>query len=106
MFMKRLIALILLSTFVILIVICICMLASVPSKISNNDGTNGHEPIIVEKLEDIAYDVNPSGEYTVYLEENGIYKPYLVLTNNYNGNCLLLRKHVLNENMFCLKDKL
>lgn len=64
----------------------------------NNDGTNGHEPIIVEKLEDIAYDVNPSGEYTVYLEENGIYKPYLVLTNNYNGNCLLLRKHVLNEN--------
>lgn len=54
---------------------------------NNNDVNKNIEPT---KLEDIAYDVNESYGYTVYLKENDEYVPYLVLTNNYNGNCLLL----------------
>jgi hypothetical protein len=52
-------------------------------------------------LNDIAHDVDDRLGYTVYIPENGEYIPYLVLTNNYNedGNCLLLRKHVLDEGM-------
>ena len=46
---------------------------------------------------DIAYDVNEDSGYTVYIAENGKYVPYLVLTNDYNGNCLLLREHLLDE---------
>lgn len=48
-------------------------------------------------LKDIAYDVNKKSGYTVYIEENSIYCPYLVLTSDYNGNVLLLRKDVLEE---------
>lgn len=34
---------------------------------------------------EIAYDVNDTYGYTVYIEENSIYVPYLVLTNNDNS---------------------
>jgi hypothetical protein len=59
-----------------------------------------------EYLGDIAYDLTPSTGYTVYLQESGqdyaaTYKkpegrcfPYLVLTNDYGGNTLLLRRDV------------
>ncbi|MDD6042495.1 MAG: DUF6273 domain-containing protein [Eubacteriaceae bacterium] len=48
-------------------------------------------------LEDIAYDTNASHGYRVYIAENGIFTPYLVLTRNYNDNCLLLREHLLDD---------
>jgi hypothetical protein len=41
--------------------------------------------------------VNPLYGYTVYIKENGEYEPYLVLTNDYNGNTLLMRKYLLPE---------
>jgi hypothetical protein len=46
----------------------------------------------------LAYDDEPLTGYTVYIEEGGIYTPYLVLTNDYNGETLLLRKEVMSEN--------
>lgn len=49
-------------------------------------------------LEKIAYDKsfrNP----VVYIKEDNGYAPYLVLTSNYDGNVLLLRKYVLPESM-------
>ncbi len=49
-------------------------------------------------LEKIAYDKSAK-DYTVYLKENGEYVPYLVLSSDYNGNVLLLRKYLLPENM-------
>lgn len=52
-----------------------------------------------EVLEDIAYDVEPSFGYRVYLVENEEYVPYLVLTNQYNGLCLLLREYLMEEVM-------
>lgn len=40
-------------------------------------------------IHDIAYDVNEKWGYTVYLEENGEYVPYLVLSGDYGGNVLV-----------------
>lgn len=60
----------------------------------SSEKTSHDEPQI---LEDIAYDVDASHGYTVYIKENEEYVPYLVLTNDYGGNCLLLRKYVLSE---------
>ncbi len=48
-------------------------------------------------LSDLAYDVNEAFGYTVYIEENGKPTPYLVLTNNYGGNVLLLRQRLLDD---------
>lgn len=48
-------------------------------------------------ISDIAYDENSDYGYTVYLLENKVPTPYLVLTNDYNGNTLLMRKYVLSE---------
>jgi len=48
-------------------------------------------------ISDIAYDANKNLGYSVYIKENYNYIPYLVLTNNYNGNVLLLRKKLLDE---------
>ncbi len=47
-------------------------------------------------LADIAYD-NSSKNYVVYIKEEEGYAPYLVLTSDYNGNVLLLRKYLLPE---------
>ncbi len=48
-------------------------------------------------LQEIAFDVNSSYGYTVYINEQSGYAPYLVLTDNYNGNTLLLRKYLLQQ---------
>lgn len=47
-------------------------------------------------LGSIAYDKSKKN-YTVFIKENDEYVPYLVLTSNYNGNALLLRKNLLSE---------
>jgi hypothetical protein len=38
-------------------------------------------------------------EYRIFLEENGAFVPYLVLTAGYDGNVLLLREFLLDELM-------
>ena len=51
-------------------------------------------------IADIAYDQrlrSRSTDFRIFLEENGVYVPYLVLTANYGGNVLLLREHLLDE---------
>lgn len=50
-------------------------------------------------LEDIAYDNTEKYGYTVYILENNEYIPYLVLTKDYYGDCLLIRKHCLDSPM-------
>ena len=47
----------------------------------------------------LAYDANKQHGYTVYIEEETGYHPYLVLTKNYGKtqSVLLLRKYVLEE---------
>lgn len=46
---------------------------------------------------ELAYDINKTHGYTTYVKENNQYVPYLVLTNDYNGNTLLLRKEALPQ---------
>ena len=53
----------------------------------------------VEKLKNIAYDVRPKSGYTVYLKEMDVYVPWLVLSANYGGHVLLLRRDLLSETM-------
>ena len=48
-------------------------------------------------IKDIAFDTNKKYGYTVYIEEGSGFAPYLVLTSDYNGHTLLLRKELLNE---------
>lgn len=48
-------------------------------------------------IRDIAFDKNKKSGYTVYIEEDSEFAPYLVLTSNYNGNALLLRKDVMDK---------
>jgi len=50
-------------------------------------------------LRELAYDVNPKLGYVVYVDENGVYAPYLVLTADYGGNVLLLREELLENTM-------
>lgn len=50
-------------------------------------------------LRDIAYGGEYDTPYKIGIEENGEIVPYLVLTDDYNGNCLLLREHLLDEPM-------
>ncbi|MDR1736173.1 MAG: DUF6273 domain-containing protein [Oscillospiraceae bacterium] len=54
-------------------------------------------PTPPETLGDIAYDVDKRHGYTVYITENDEPTPYLVLTDDYNGNVLLLRERLLDE---------
>lgn len=51
----------------------------------------------VEVISDLAYDYNKFSGYEIYLPENNTYVPYLVLTNNYQGNTLLLRKKLMDK---------
>ncbi len=52
---------------------------------------------------DIAYDVNSRHGYTVYLKEGDFYESYLVLVGDYDKGVLLLREHVLDEEV-CFRD--
>lgn len=52
------------------------------------------EPATVGEL---AYDVNKANGYTIHIKEDEQYVPYLVLTNNYNGNTLLLREEIMEQ---------
>jgi hypothetical protein len=69
-------------------------------------------PLIKEKnppttLKRLAYDVAPSYGYTIYLEEESGYHPYLVLTDDYDGggDVLLLRQYVLDEYQPLYKER-
>ena len=53
----------------------------------------------VKILKDLIYENNKTSTYRVYLEENNQYVPFIVLScENYKG-CLLLREHLLDENV-------
>jgi len=48
---------------------------------------------------EIAFDNdNPQG-YQIYLEEDDSLVPFIVLTSDYNGNCLVLREHLLDDSI-------
>jgi len=51
-------------------------------------------------IADIAYDRitrSRTTDFRIFIQEDGRYVPYLVLTANYGGNVLLLREYVMDE---------
>lgn len=48
----------------------------------------------VKTIADLSYEKYPDGIHEVYVLENTRYVPFLVLTNNYDGKTLLLRKDI------------
>ena len=48
-------------------------------------------------ISDLAYSSRNQDECIVYLQEDGEYIPFIVVTDDYNGNVLLVRKEVLPE---------
>lgn len=47
-------------------------------------------------LSDLAYDGNNTYGYRIYLKEQDNFIPFLVLTSDYHGNCLLMREYLLD----------
>ena len=47
------------------------------------------------KRQDLAYSEKCKIETIIYIEEKTGFVPYIVLTNDYNGKTLLLRKEIL-----------
>lgn len=72
--------------------LAVCTALAVLTACHNGGGTR-------EKLADLAYEQGGRSEYRVYLDEAGAFVPYLVLTSDYGGQTLLLREHVLSEQM-------
>lgn len=50
-------------------------------------------------LQDLAFKDEQKILNRIYIEENGEKIPYLLLTDDYNGNCLLLREYLLDKPM-------
>ena len=92
--MKKIICII-----VTVLALCFCVACRYES-VSDPSTTNPVSAGPLTQLEDLKYDVNNSYGNRIYLEENGKYVPFLVLTADYNGNCLLLREYVLPETTF------
>ncbi len=52
-----------------------------------------------DTISEIAYNVSKNEDCLVYIEEGNTFEPYLVLTSDYGGNTLLLRKNLLEDTM-------
>ncbi len=50
-------------------------------------------------IDSIAYDTNSKEECLVYIQESQVFEPYIVISSNYDGNVLLLRKYLLADTM-------
>jgi len=55
-----------------------------------------HNPTTIA---DIAYNAQKGGDFRVYIEENGVFAPYFVVTSDYGGNALLVREYLLDEEL-------
>lgn len=85
---------------ILFLVLCFALIFFVKDKFNNSEAINERF------LKDIAYKENSNiDDITVYVKENGVYVPYLAVTNDYDGHVLLLRKFLLNEAMCFSKQK-
>ncbi|WP_314065678.1 DUF6273 domain-containing protein [uncultured Vagococcus sp.] len=50
-----------------------------------------------ETLRELSYDVSKKTDNEICIKENGFFTPYLVLTEDYEGCVLLLRKYLLDD---------
>ena len=57
----------------------------------------------VKELSKVSY--GNSDMNIVYIKENDKWVPYIAVDNNYNGNCLVVRKNVLKNLPYCSDDE-
>ena len=81
----------------LLLVLFLGVLLILPGCLDYQDPTEP-ETKPVNTIADLAYG-NNTVPNRIYIVENEQYVPYLVLTDDYNGNCLLLREYLLDEPM-------
>jgi hypothetical protein len=85
----------------ILLVLMCCLFTAgcVPNSGDNsgNDNRGDWKEPKEPTLQDLAYNPDRDTPYRIGIEEDGAIVPYLVLTDDYNGNCLLLREYLLDE---------
>jgi hypothetical protein len=87
---------------IILVLMCCLFTAGcVPNSVDNggNDSRGDWKEPKEPTLQDLAYNPDRDTPYRIGIEEDGAIVPYLVLSDNYNGNCLLLREYLLDEPM-------
>jgi hypothetical protein len=67
----------------------------------------GNSNTNAKTIRDIAYEKNRDDPetYTIYIQEDDVFEPYFVVSDNYNGNCLLVRKFLVNENLVFSYEK-
>ena len=53
--------------------------------------------LTASQVGDLAYDVSSLGNHILYVKENGTYVPFLVMTNDFGGNTLLLREEIMAQ---------
>ena len=75
------------SLFIIFLLTIGCSIINLPN--------NQNSDLIINNL----YIINNEQYNSIYIKQNDDYIQYLILTNNYNGDCLLLRKYILDEPM-------
>lgn len=89
-------------------ILCGCNSASYDSLPSSDDRDDKVNVDRSETLSSLIYKKGSSEtDYTVMIKEDNDYVPYYVLTDNYNGtgNCLLLRKNLIEDNIpFCNEE--
>ena len=97
MFIKR-------ATIIIFFIFFICSCGSVlkqseqvPEPGSADQAQTGSE---IQCISDLTYHHDSSVDPIVYVEESSGWKPYIVLTDQYQGNTLLLRKDSIQEGRF------
>lgn len=90
---KKLIFKIFISIIILILIFIITMYIEENTSIS----VNTNKKLDNDTIGSISYDYNSNLDYTIYINENDKYIPYLVLTYNYNktNNCLCLRKNVI-----------
>jgi hypothetical protein len=83
---------------IILVLVCCLFTAGCVPNSGDNGGNDSRgdwkEP---KELQDLAYNPDRDTPYRIGIEEDGTFVPYLVLTDDYNGNCMLLREYLLDE---------
>ena len=82
----------------LLIILTLLLLFTACGKASEKEKKKVNNP--PEYISDIAFDNNSDSDNIVYIKEGDKYVPYIVLTDDYYGNALLLRKCVDESHIY------
>lgn len=93
--MKRIASILLIFIFIFTLTACIAQ----RKNFNRNNLTFISTDENVKTLKDLSYDIKNHKVGRVHLLENNEYVPYLVVSDDYNGDCLLLREKIMTEKL-------